>query len=44
MARPTFAQGGYGSKWQKYRDCLVNAYVKIGNTIELLYEKREEVA
>jgi hypothetical protein len=31
-------------KWQTYRDCLAGAYVKIGNTIELLSEKREEEA
>lgn len=39
MARPTLAQGD-GSKWPKYGNCLVNAYV----TTELLYEKREKEA
>jgi hypothetical protein len=34
----------FGRSRRQYRECLVDAYVKIGNTIELLYEKREEVA
>jgi hypothetical protein len=34
----------FGRSRRQYRECLNEAYVKIGNHIELLYEKREEVA
>jgi hypothetical protein len=34
----------FGRSRRQYPECLLDAYAKIGNTIQLLYEKGEEVA
>ena len=34
----------FGRSERVYKDCLKEAYMKLGNELDLLYEKREEVA